>query len=150
MWSIYKKSQAETPGTEAWEMLNLYPHAACHDGTNVVFVSTHPNADDPFILPVTTDDSSLIMFAATFLFQEQVHAMHLTKSQAKRLFRHPAHRLWCARYEEDQRDLFESDYNANRNFALSLGSDLWPEYSEELTPEQARQIMLNQLASTEE
>ena len=148
MWSIYKKSQTMVEDSEAWQLAQIYPSAACHDGVNVVFVSSHPDPVDAYALPETDSDSELVMLASAYLFKESEHAMLLTKAQAKRLFNHPAHRLWCARYEEDQQALFESDYNANRNYALSVGLDNWPEFSVDLTPADARNIMLETLASS--
>ncbi|MGB2220831.1 hypothetical protein [Neptunomonas sp.] len=148
MWSMYKKSQTEVEDSEAWQLAQIYPNAACHDGTNVVFVTALPDAVDPYVLPETESISDMVMLAAAYLFQEQEHGLHLTKAQAKRLFNHPAHRLWCARYEEDQQALFESDYNANRNYALSVGLDNWPEFSVDLTPADARNIMLETLTSS--
>ncbi len=148
MWSMYKKSQTEVEGSEAWQLAQKHPKAVCHDGVNVVFVTALPDAVDPYILPQTENISDMVVLAAAYLFQEQEHGMHLTKYQAKRLFDHPAHRLWCARYEDDQWDLFEADYNANRDYAISLGNTSWPEFSESLTPLEARAIMLETMAAS--
>lgn len=148
MWSVYSKQYEDEEDSEVFQLLQRFPHAVSHDGTNYVFVGQLENANEPFILPEGLEESTMVMMASAFLFQATHRGMHLTKSQANVLFNHPAHRLWCARYEEDQQALFESDYNANRNYALSVGLDNWPEFSVDLTPADARNIMLETLASS--
>lgn len=153
MWSIYKKSQTLIEDSEAHVLAQEFPYAACHDGTNVVFVKTLPDAIDPFILPselpngdpLSNDDQAVI--AAKWLFLQSDKAMYLAKAQAEMLFTHPAHRLWCAKYEADNREQFESDYNYVGEFLRSVNSAVpWPEFSNELTPEGARALMLQGLA----
>jgi len=153
MWSIYKSSQKEIEGSEAWELSQQFPYAVSHDGTNTVFVKTLETATDPFILPselpngdlLSDDDQAVI--AAKWLFLQSDKALWLTKSQALILFAHPAHRLWCAEYDPEKRDQFESDYNYVGAFLHSVNSSVpWPEFSAELTPEAARSLMLQGLA----
>jgi len=153
MWSIYKASQKEVEGSEAWELSRQFPYAVSHDVTNTVFVTTLDTAIEPFILPqVTTDGEKLsedeqAVIAAKWLFNQSNKAMWLTKSQALMLFSHPAHRLWCAKYEEEQAVQFESDYNYVKQFLDSVGSQVvWPEFSTDITPQQARSLMLQGLS----
>jgi hypothetical protein len=146
MWSLYKKSQTLMEGSEAWQLSQAYPHAVSHDGTNVVFVATLPDAESPFVLPVFDDTDLMALAAAKYLYGEFEHGMHLTRGQAETLFRHPSHRLWCANYEPDQREQFESDYQYVGAFVQSLNPEInWPSLTEDLEPHQARQIMLQTL-----
>ena len=153
MWSIYKSSQKEVESSEAWELSQQFPFAVSHDGTNTVFVKTLDTAVDPFILPsdlpngelLSDDDQAVI--AAKWLFLQSNKALWLSKSQALMLFAHPAHRLWCAKYEPEHRGQFESDYNYVGSFLHSVNSSVtWPEFSVELTPEGVRALMLQGLA----
>lgn len=153
MWSIYKSSQKEIEGSEAWELSQQFPYAVSHDITNTVFVKALPDAVDPFILPselpngepLSDDDQAVI--AAKWLFLQTDKALWLTKTQALMLFEHPAHRLWCAKYDEEQSEQFESDYNYVGAFLHSVNSTVpWTEFSVELTPEAARELMLQGLA----
>ena len=141
-WCMYKVNDMSE---QAVWLRTKHPNAVSHDGVNSLFVSIPENTEGMFTLP-QTDIDTMVMTAAAFLYKETA-GMLLTKAQAETLFRHPAHRLWCARYEEDQMDLFESDYNDNRDYAVAMGSTSWPEFSEDLTPLEARAIMLETLAA---
>jgi len=153
MWSIYKTEQRSIEGSEAWELSKRFPFAGSHDGVNTVFVSTLHSAVDPFILPselpngepLSNDDQAVI--AAKWLFLQSDKSLWLTKAQALMLFDHPAHRLWCAKYDDDQSEQFENDYNYVGSFLRSVNSAVpWPEFSADLTPEAARGLMLQGLA----
>lgn len=142
IWCMYKVSDTSE---EAIGLREKHPNAVCHDGVNNLFVSLPDNTKGMHVLP-EGDVNSMVLAASQYLYSES-GGMILTREQAGLLFNHPAHRLWCARYEEDQQALFESDYNANRNYALSIGLDNWPEFSVDLTPADARKIMLETLAA---
>ncbi|MDO6466801.1 hypothetical protein Q4498_01645 [Neptunomonas phycophila] len=143
LWCMYKITDESE---EASALRAKHQNAVSHDGTNNLFVSLPENTGGMYTLP-DSDLTSMVLSAAAHLYSGS-GGMVLTRAQAESLFRHPAHRLWCASYEEDQMDLFESDYNANRNYALSVGLDNWPDFSVDLTPADARNIMLETLASS--
>jgi hypothetical protein len=107
------------------------------------------NAIDPYVLPSIDESGDPLsgdqqaLLAAVWLFGQTDSAMHLTQQQAIALFDHPAHHLWCATYEEDQREQFEADYHYVGAFITAMGNHVaWPTFTPELTPAEARQYML--------
>ena len=149
MPSIYKTEQTLIENSEAWQLLQQFPHAISHDTTNTVFRLELPNAVNPYVLPETNEAGDplsidqVAVLAAVWLYGQSDKAMHLTKNQALSLFQHPAHKLWCAKYEDDQRDQFESDYTYVGAFISATGSAVaWPAFTHELTPVKARDYML--------
>lgn len=149
LWSIYKTSQILIEDSEAWQLAQQFPHAVCHDTTNTVFVTCLPDAVNPYVLPEVDEAGNLLsvdqqaVLAAIWLYEQSENAMHLTRQQAAQLFNHPAHHLWCANYEEDQRIQFEADYRYVGAFITATGSGVsWPVFTPELTPAEARQYML--------
>lgn len=108
LWSIYKSAQIEIEGSEAWQLAQVFPHAACHDGTNTVFVASLDNPENAFVLPSFEYVDQMALAAGQFLYADSPHALQLKKGQALALFKHQMHRLWCGNYAE--RTLFESDY----------------------------------------
>lgn len=149
MWSIYKTSEVAIKGSEAWLLSQRFPKAISHDTTNTVFVTCLENAIQPYKLPDIDENGEWLsadrqaLLAAVWLYGQSNSAMHLTKQQAMMLFTHPAHHLWCAKYEEDQREQFEADYHYVGAFITAIGSTVtWPTFSPELTPAEARQYML--------
>lgn len=152
MWSIYKKDQVEKIGSDAWKLAQKYPYAVSHDGTNIIFVEAVEESKDTYVLPDKDNQGNLIdrdqqaLIAGQWLYSETSKGLLLTQSQAERLFTHPYHRLWCATYTEDQMDLFEADYNYVGNLITANYPDLpWPPFNSDLTPAQARAIMLQGL-----
>lgn len=144
-WSIYKNDQISVEGSEAWQLAQKYPHAVSHDGTNTVFVESLDNADNPLVMPDLPDDE-MALLAAQWLYSESARGMQLTQAQAVRLFTHPAHRLWCAKYDPPNDPQFEADYNYVGAFVTALFPHVqWPAFTAELTPVQARAIMLQGL-----
>ncbi|WP_028468444.1 hypothetical protein [Neptunomonas japonica] len=149
MWAIYKTSQTLIEGTEAYKLSQQFPHAVSHDDVNTVFVTSLESPANAFVLPSIDRDGNVLpidqvaLLAAQYLFGEQPHGMILTKLQAITLFTHPAHKLWCAKYEDDQRDQFKADYNYVGSFITAMGDHVaWPAFTPELTPAEARQYML--------
>ncbi|WP_293266730.1 hypothetical protein [Neptunomonas sp.] len=143
MWSIYK------PTSPDLERMPTNMPGISHDGTNRVYAMRLENATDPYVLPerdasgepLSGDQQALL--AAVWLFSQTDNAMYLTQQQAIALFDHPAHHLWCATYEEDQHEQFEADYHYVGAFITEIGSAVvWPAFTPELTPAQARQYML--------
>lgn len=156
LWSIYKTSQTEVVGTEAFLLKSKYPNAISHDKTNTIFVEVVGSPVGAFTLPTTDGQGNLLtldqeaLLAAQYLFSEQANGMILTKKQAINLFTHPAHRLWCAEYEDAEVEQFEQDYNYVGEFLKAIGSIVtWPTFSNELTYSQARQQMLFCLGQTQ-
>jgi hypothetical protein len=152
MWSIYKTSQIAVEGSEAWRLSqpDQYPFAVSHDnGINTVFVTTLPDAIAAYTLPELDEAGEPLsidrqaVLAAVWLYSHAESAMHLTRQQAINLFAHPAHHLWCARYEDDELNQFEADYHYVGAFITAIGSAVtWPVFTEKLTPAEARQYML--------
>jgi hypothetical protein len=147
MWSIYKRSQLSVPNSEAKQLAEAFPRYACHDEVNVVFVAVLANAKDPFELPQTENTDQLALLAAQFLYADSERGMHLNRGQAEILFRHPAHKLWCAAYGLDQREEFKFDYSYVGRLLQELNPSInWPDFSEELEPQQARNLILDALS----
>ena len=149
MPSIYKTEQTLIENSEAWQLLQQFPHALSHDTTNTVFRLGLPNAIDPYVLPSLDENGERLsidqvaVLAAVWLYGQSDKAMHLTKNQALSLFQHPAHKLWCAKYEDDQRNQFESHYTYVGAFISAIGSSAsWPAFTPDVTPAQARDYML--------
>lgn len=150
-WSIYKNDQILIEGSEAWQLAQKYPNAGSHDGTNTVFVEALDNPTNAFILPsvdeagepLSADQQALL--AAQWLYSESARGMLLTQSQAEMLYTHPTHRLWCANYEY-RPEQFEPDYHYVGALVTALFPHVqWPAFTSELTPTQARAIMLQGL-----
>jgi hypothetical protein len=97
LWTICNRSIAPESLTD------MFPHAVCHDSTNLVFVATDP--DFP-TLDLSGETDNLLPMAASALVNNQ--PITLTPEQAQALFATPHHRLWCGRYE-DKVEL-ETDY----------------------------------------
>lgn len=147
-WSIYKTSQTLIEGSEAWVLSQKYPHAVSHDDTNTVFVESISDTSNSFILPDLDNDDEMALVAAQWLYSESEKGLVLTQGQAERLFTHPAHRLWCAKYEDASSTLsqFKDDYNYVGSFLETFYPSIaWPPFTEDLTPAQARAIMLQGL-----
>jgi hypothetical protein len=147
--SIYKTAQTFIVNSEAWMLAQQFPFAVSHDETNTVFATTVGSPIGAYFLPLvdasgrplSLDQQALL--AASWLFSHSEGGMILTKDQAISLFTHPAHRLWCAKYEDGQREQFEADYNYVGAFITAIGSAVtWPVFTEKLTPAEARQYML--------
>jgi hypothetical protein len=89
LWTICNQSIAPESLTTA------FPHAVCHDSTNLVFVASDP--DFP-TLDLSQEIDKLLPLAASALVNNQ--PITLTPEQAQALFATPHHRLWCGRYED--------------------------------------------------
>ena len=155
MISIYKTAQIEVEDSEAWRLAQQFPHAVSHDTTNTVFIEQLPDAVNPYMLPETNAEDEPLsidqqaVLAAVWLFNQAENAMHLTRSQAIALFNHPAHRLWVAKYIlPDESLMFEYDYSYVGVFIEVVGSTVeWPDFTEELTPEEAHAYMVEGLSA---
>jgi hypothetical protein len=99
LWTICNQSIAPESLTTA------FPHAVCHDSTNLVFVASDP--DFP-TLDLSGETENLLPLAASALVNNQ--PITLTPEQAQALFTTPHHRLWCGRYEDKL--ALEEDYQA--------------------------------------
>jgi hypothetical protein len=149
LWSIYK------PTSPDLEFMPSNMPGVSHDGTNRVYAMVLENAIDPYILPSLDENDDPLssdqqaVLAAVWLFSQTDSAMHLTRHQAISLFNHPAHHLWCAKYElPEQAAQFESDYNYVGSFLSATGSGVsWPVFTPELTPTTARYYMTVGLGS---
>jgi hypothetical protein len=93
------------PESEIKDRILRWPHAAQHDGLNYVFVTTHPAAFEPIDLSVAeyeTVDQLIAIIANALFAEDRSKAIHLTKAQTLTLYAHPAWRLWCGRYDNDE------------------------------------------------
>lgn len=136
--SIYHKDCSHT-GELAY-LLAKYPQPANHDQIHYIFVSEY-TGEDRASTPIDVDQlglegDDLIWYIAKILATDIEAVLHLNVRTADILHRHPAWRIWCANYEE--RDQFKSDW-------LTLNEKLpsWPEYTESVTYEDARDILFN-------
>ena len=116
MWSIYLKPSVLIEESEVAEMLQRFPHAANHDPSNYIFVSTHPNAVNPVLVSEFVDadgeqlsgDALVAAIAVELFADNRSRAIHLSKSNAIALHAHPAWQLWCGNYED--KDSLEADH----------------------------------------
>lgn len=117
LWSIYLAPSEVVEGTEVFDMLQRFPTPANHDATNYIFVATHPGA----VNPITVSDfeyediDQLVALIAKELFAtDRSRAIHLSKSEASMLHKHPAWKLWCGNYtdQEDPKAALEADHEA--------------------------------------
>jgi hypothetical protein len=99
LWTIVHHNKAPE------SLTTIFPHAVCHDSTNLVFVASDP--DFP-TLDLSGETDNLLPLAASALVNNQ--PITLTPEQAQALFSTPHHRLWCGRYED--KISLEEDYQA--------------------------------------
>lgn len=139
-----QESEAHLAQTEAW------PHAACHDGVHKAFASTHPLETgvikayewvDGEGKPLEGDSK---VWAMAQVMATDHPPIHDYQSNWSNLFKHPAHRLWCAKYE-DQLELFQSDLVSMREM-ISKGMpealSLWEDGIQGKTYDQIPNVML--------
>ncbi len=117
MWAIYLKPEGEpVEGTEVYDMLQRFPHAACHDDTNYIFVAEHPSPVNPIRLSdvpgyFEMGSTEKVQAIAIMLFStDRTRAIHLSRGDAIQLHAQPAWKLWCGKYED--KDLLEADHLA--------------------------------------
>jgi len=111
LWTICNHSIAPESLTTA------FPHAVCHDSTNLVFVASDPEFNT---LDLSQETDNLLPLAASALVNNQ--PITLTPSQAQALFATPHHRLWCGRYED--KISLEEDYQAVFGVGIDLDKTL--------------------------
>ena len=144
MWSIYRISDTLIEGHEANDMLARFPQAGDRQSSNYIFVDSHPNAVNPFIVGDLVDGEgekltgeALVLEVGKELAKDvRERAIHLTKSEAIELAKSPIWRLWTKEYGED-REAFEADYLAVKIIFPAL-----PTYNETITYQQAADNLL--------
>lgn len=136
------------------EQLTIWPNAANHDGTHYLFADTHPDTVNPLIVSTLTDSEGEpltgdgLAWALAQLLADENNidlVIWMTRDEATQLHKHPAWRIWCANYSDDQPDLFESDWDYITAMIAAAAPELsgtWPAFFEELTPVQGRDIIL--------
>lgn len=115
-----------------------------HDGINRVFMRTHELETDAiraYEIDLSLDERALFM--ANLLVNEHP-PIHDYQHNLSALYRHPMHRVWCAKY--DDRDLFVSDWAYIKNMIAEYmpeAAGSWPEMSDSLTYADGREIIFN-------
>lgn len=94
-----------------YDILNKrWPNAACHDGINKVFNGYDGSSDTSLIVSdayAIQDDEAmddyinrLVFLLGPILFAEdRLEPIHILKPIMSQLFKHPAYRLFCGKYE---------------------------------------------------
>ena len=140
LWAIYPIAETQVEGSEAWQLSQLLPEAVSHDGNNYVFVKSFEQPNNAIYIRAQNEGESqqdyeifVALTCGTFLINPPANScLILTKAQGIAFHRHPIYRLYCGRYDESDRDLFEADYNYVRDLAATLNipmdefNPLWP------------------------
>ena len=143
MWSMYRVSDSEIEGTEAYDMLQRFPKAGDHQSLNFIFVSTHPDTVNPFVVGDLVDgegekltgDALVLEVGKELVREPRDRAIHLTKSEASSMAKSPIWRLWTKEYGDDV-DAFKADYLAVKVMFPAL-----PAYTNGLTYQQAADML---------
>ena len=143
---------------EKEDMVARWPQAANHDGVWSIFADSHADTVDPVIVSelstfnAETNESEPLTGDALAWYLAQIMAnpanvdvvLWLTRGEASFLHSHPAWRLWCANYTEDDLATYESDWNyVTALIAASMpeASSSWPVFNPLVTPTQGREII---------
>ena len=149
--SIYHKDSIHQD--ELTVMQSRHPQPANHDQLHYVFASQY-TGDDRTSAPIDIDalglgGDELAWAVAKILASDDNAVLHLGVYTADALYHHPAWRIWCASYDGesvgDGRAQFESDWRYIEQIiatAIPEASASWPAYSESMTYEQGRAIVL--------
>jgi hypothetical protein len=122
--SIYLLPDVIEEGAEVYDLKQRFKGAE-HDGVNILFADVHPNAVNPIITTSLVDEEGnpmqgdlLVAALAKILFStDRSRAIHIPFNDAVALHKHPAWRLWCAKYED--KDELEKDHEK----AFGVGVD---------------------------
>ena len=83
IWSLYKIGSALVEDSEAWTLLQRFPHAGPHDSGSYFFVSSLTNAVDPLVIDNSQPVEDMVKQAKDAIKDpSQVNAVWLTKSEA--------------------------------------------------------------------
>jgi hypothetical protein len=104
-WSMYKTAHLDPEH----ELVQRFPNAVSHDGSNTVFVAAPSDLTDAFIVPEGLEPEELLGVVGGFLVSQTTQPLVATKAQLEQLFRTPQHRLWCARYDNEADPAFLAD-----------------------------------------
>lgn len=146
--SIYHVNCSHTAELE--QLIAKHHQPANHDQLHYVFVSEYVG-DDRTSTPINVDElgfegDSLVWYIAQILATDVDAVLHLDIRTADMLHKHPAWRIWCANYAEDQIELFKSDWDGVENAIVGINpaaSTLWPEYNDTMTYIEGREVVFN-------
>ena len=140
----------------ASSLLKRFPHAAIHDGVHYVFADVSAIEDAIDINELVDEEGnklegdSLAWAIAKILAADDSSVLHMNRSDVQLLHNHPAWRIWCANYSEDDIGKFESDWNYITNLisvSMPEAAANWPPYTDQLTYAQGRQILLTAIGA---
>lgn len=138
MVSLYHVNTVHQAELQA--QLAKHPNAAIHDDNWYIFVTEY-EGDERTSTPIVVDElglegDELVWYVAKVLATDKDAVLHMNIRTADGLYRHPAWRIWCAKYED--REQFKSDWLALNELLPS-----WPEYTESVTYDQAKDLLFN-------
>lgn len=143
-----------------------YPQAARHDGVHYYFAAIPDGYEsDPRLVHIgdivdpetgeqLTGDG--LAWALAQLLADPANTqiiIGMSRAQGKSLYAHPAWRIWCANYNEDSPATLAEDWAYIGNMLNTYRPDLadqWPEYTEEMTPAQGREIIYQAIVNNTE
>ena len=135
-----------------------WPKAPNHDGSHYLFPDTPPGVEGIFISDLKDEEDKalsgdLLALALSALIADPANVDLVIKGtygQFNTLHKHPAWRIWCAKYDtEDEgngRSLFEADWEYVKGMLATYipeAVDGWPEMSVSLTYDNGREIIFN-------
>ena len=124
-----------------------WPKAASHDGSHYLFPDSVDGVEGIFISDLVDEEGSQLSGDALAWALSKLIAspdnkdlvIYGTYSQFSSLHKHPAWKIWCAKYgteEGEGRSKFQEDWNYVGNLVPG-----WPEYSEEITYQNGRELL---------
>lgn len=131
-------------------LLARFPYAAIHDDVHYVFADVSAIEDAIDISELVDEEGNklegdaLVWVLAKILTMDDSSVLHMNRSQVQSLHNHPAWRIWCANYSEEDRDQFESDWNYITQLLAEKkpeASSAWPAYSEAISYEYGKNIL---------
>lgn len=152
--SIYHKDCSHTVELEA--LLARHPQPAHHDQVHYIFASSYTGKDRTSV-PIGVDSlglygDALAWYIAKIITTDVDAVLELHVRTVDELHRHPAWRIWCANYTEDEegRKQFKEDWEYIKNMvseSLPEALAVWPEYSEALDYLQGREVIFQAISA---
>lgn len=142
------------------ELIDRNKSAAIHDGKHYAFAEA-PEIEGAIDLNALVDeegiklttDALVWLIAKDWATDEEDSIFQCTLNQSDRLYKHPAWQIWCGNYSEEDstsRDRFKSHWeyiSSLISVSMPEAAASWPAYSDQLTYEQGRQILLTAIGA---
>jgi len=138
---------------ELQDMLERYPQAANHDQMHYVFADSHADTVNPFLIGSLELEGDTLAWALAKILCDPANVDLViwgAKAEVSWLNKHPAWRIWCAKYSDDQREQFKSDWEYIKQMvanAMPDKSGSWPEYNESITYKEGREIIFTAIVN---